>query len=421
VQIARFTAAAALLLLLAAAAPAGDVLRVGTSGDYPPFSLEIPPEDESDPAPRFEGFDLAVAYAFAEARGLLVMPTRFRWPHLVRDFGADRFDVAMSGVTVTPERSALGRFSVPVVETGTVVLVRDALAHPDVAALNERNVRIGVNAGGYLERVAAANFREATRVAIPDNLAVLNAFVEGSLDAVVTDTIEAPGWRKMAPDATQLGPLTRDRKAYWIRPDEAALADSLDRWLLAFEASGELAALRAKHFGPIDVPRTAEPLPALLAAMDERLAMMPGIAVAKRRAGIPLVVVSRETRVLDAAVESVRRAAARRGVEPPPEARVRVLFRAQIEAAKQVQRDALADATYERPETIPDIDDVLRPALIRMGEQIARLVVALPPGLSPQRVREAASDQLRTRWLSPASRAGIADAVAALVPETAVQ
>ena len=94
------------------------MLRVGTSGDYAPFS-------SGDGGSR-AGFDIAVARAYAEERGLGLEFVRFRWPDLVRDLAAGRFDVAMSGVTVQPRRSLAGRFSVPVVESGAVLLMRES-------------------------------------------------------------------------------------------------------------------------------------------------------------------------------------------------------------------------------------------------------------------------------------------------------
>ncbi|MCA9509361.1 MAG: hypothetical protein KC560_01565, partial [Myxococcales bacterium] len=52
-------------------------------------------------------------------------------------------------------------------------------------------------------------------------------------------------------------------------------------------------------------------------------------------------------------------------------------FRAQIERAKDVQRRALA-AAAEGDETgaaPPDLEDALRPALLRIGDRIAFLLV----------------------------------------------
>ena len=400
---------ALLLVVSGARAREGGVLRVGVSGDYPPFSLVT----GEDPIV-FEGFDVAVAGAYAEERGRVLILERFRWPDLIHNLEANRFDLAMSGVTIVPERSAVGRFSVPVVETGAVVLARQPERFPDLAALNRSIVRIGVNAGGYLERVAETRFRRATVVAIPDNAAVLDALLSEDVHAVLTDTAEASLWREAAAVVKLLGPLTRDRKAYLVRADQPGLAADLDRWLLEREADGSLGALRRRHLGESAGPAVATPLHALLAALDERLALMPIVGVAKRREGIALVVERREAAVLAAAVEAVREAAAAAKMPPPPGDLVRAAFRAQIEAAKQVQWAALKDSRYERPEVVPSVDEVLRPALLRIGEKIARLIVALPQGLDREAVRAAAHDQLRTPRLTETSKLAIADSIANL-------
>jgi len=400
---------ALLLVAHGAGALEGGVLRVGTSGDYAPFSLVT----GEDPIV-FEGFDVSVARAYAEERGLVLILERFRWPHLIRDLEANRFDVAMSGVTIVPDRSAVGRFSVPVVETGAVVLARQPERFPDLDALNRSIIRIGVNAGGYLERVAGTRFRRATVVAIPDNAAVLDALLSADVHAVLTDSAEASVWLEAGEGLKLLGPLTRDRKAYLVRADRPGLAADLDRWLLEREADGSLDALRRRYLGDNARRGVAEPLAALLAAVDERLALMPIVGVAKRREGIALVAERREATVLAAAVEAVREAAAAAKMPPPPRDLVLVAFRAQIEAAKQVQWAAIKDSRYERPEVVPGVDAVLRPALLRIGEKIARLIVALPRDLDREAVRAAARDQLRTPRLAETSKLAIADSIAKL-------
>ena len=88
------------------------------------------------------------------------------------------------------------------------------------------------------------------------------------MDAVLTDTVEASGWQREVPDAIRLGPFTRDRKAVLVAPGAAERIADLDRWLLEREADGTLAALRTEYFGPGPWARTAEPLPALVAALD---------------------------------------------------------------------------------------------------------------------------------------------------------
>ncbi|HSO39531.1 MAG TPA: transporter substrate-binding domain-containing protein, partial [Labilithrix sp.] len=100
-----------------AAPPArAQALRAGTSGDYAPLSIW-----QGD---RIDGFAPALVTAFARRERLEVAWTRFRWPTLTGDLRAGRFDLAADGITVRPERSIAGRFTVPVARGGAVLLVR---------------------------------------------------------------------------------------------------------------------------------------------------------------------------------------------------------------------------------------------------------------------------------------------------------
>ncbi|MGH0030158.1 MAG: transporter substrate-binding domain-containing protein [Myxococcota bacterium] len=383
------------------------VLRVGTSGDYAPFSSEL---GEG----RYAGFSTDLARRFAEDQGMDVVFVRFRWPDLLSALAGDRFDVAWSGITVRPERSAAGRFSLPVVETGAVALVPDQ-RWTDLDDLDRPQIRIGVNAGGHLERVTGQRFPNATHVAIPDNASVLEALRAGSVHVVVTDSAEAPHWIAQMEGLSPLGPFTRDRKAALVHPERQALADRLDAWLLARERDGTLDTLRREHLGAGPFRATAEPLAALLAAVDERLSLMPLVGAVKRASGVPIEVPEREAVVLDAAAEAVLEAASRSERTPPPFTLIRAFYGAQMEAAKQVQMDAVRDADYQPPEPWPDLDEALRPALLRLGRRIAALVLALPPASSEQVAREAA-DLLREPRLSRSSRHAIATAITRLLP-----
>jgi cyclohexadienyl dehydratase len=405
----RILLTAAVLLLWIGGLPASGIdpkpLRVGSSGDYAPFSIE-----SSDAGGELRGFDVALARAYAEDRDRPLELVRFRWPRLLADLEAGRFEVAMSGVTVRPDRSVAGRFSVPVVETGALVLARGTDRWRGLDDLDRSRVRIGVNAGGHLERVARIRFSRATLIAIPDNASVRRAFADGQVDAVVTDTAEAPAWEGDASDIVRLGPFTRDRKAFLVRADAGELAADLDGWILERERDGTLARMRREHLGASGQP-LATPLSALLAAVDERLTLMPIVAVVKRSSGVPLEVPEREEIVLDRATTAALAAAHRADVRAPSSLDIRSFFRAQMEAAKQVQRKAVQDATYAPDLPLPDLDRDLRPALLRIGERIARLSILLPGNLEPANVRAAAKEALRAPYLPNASRRAIADAV----------
>lgn len=377
-----------------AAAPAG-ALRVGTSGDYAPFSIDVPGP------PPLDGLDLALARAYAESRGLRLELVRFAWPDLERRLAAGDFDVAMSGVTVRPDRSLVGRFTTPVAESGAVVLVRESASPPSLDDLGRPGITLAVNAGGHLERAARARFPAAAIRPLRDNAAVLGELASGRADGAVTDTLEAPSWQARAPGLVAAGPFTRDRKAWLVRASAPELAADLDTWLAAKEADGSLAALRERWLPPGARAATAAPLPALVAAIDERFAVMPLVAEAKRKAGRPVRDAAQEARVLEAAAADVARAAAAAGRPAPSQDCVTGLFRAQIDAASSVQEAVLAGpASAASP---PDLDATLRPALARIGSRIAAALIAW------QEAPDGAASRTREAPRPPAAAAGAGD------------
>jgi cyclohexadienyl dehydratase len=216
-----------------------------------------------------------------------------------------------------------------------------------------------------------------------------------------------------------LGPFTVDRKAALVHPNREELAQRLDAWLLARERDGTLAALREEQLGEGPWVATAEPLAALLAAVDERLSLMPLVGFVKRDTGVPLVVPEREAFVLDAASEAVLEAASRGGRMAPPLPMIRAFYRAQMEAAKQIQIDATSDTDFQPASPLPDLDGELRPALVRIGAKLAPLILELPPEGQSARVAALAETCLREPRLASSSRRGIVDAIVALLPSQA--
>lgn len=248
--------------------------------------------------------------------------------------------------------------------------------------------------------------------AIPDNDAVRAAFACGEADAAMTNTFEAPRWAAEAPGVEQVGPLTQDVTAIWLRKDRADVADRLDAWLLHEEESGRLAALRTRWLGPGAGPPAAAPVSALLAATEERLALMPFVAAAKQSAGKEVEDTAQEERVLAASARAVETAAALRGRAPPRRELVDAFFRAQIEAAKAVQRGATAAPTAPAF----SLDEDLRPAIARISSRLASLVVRVPPGTQLAEVVAEARVELASSGLDAARIEQLAAAIAGLAP-----
>ena len=333
--------------------PREDVLRVGTSGDYPPFSLRAADG-------RYDGFDIAVARAYAAARGRRLELVAFRWPELAARLAAGDFDVAMSGVTVRADRLLTGTMTAAVARADAVLLVcRDDAGR---GSFDRRERRIAVNRGGHLERVARARLSGATIVAVDDNRSLPALLRERKVDAVVTDTLEAATYDHGA--FMIAARLARDRKAYWVAPGATALADDLDAWLLERERDGTMSRLRAAYLHNTDASALPPEIARVVDLTARRLLLMPQVAAAKHAAGLPLVDPAREAEVVAHAAERATAA----GLDAEA---ARNLARAQIAAARAVQEAAAADDARGASDEVPALAtlrasiDSLDSALVR--------------------------------------------------------
>jgi cyclohexadienyl dehydratase len=381
-------------------------VRAGTSGDYPPISVW---KDD-----RATGFAPELVTTFAAKDKLDVSWTRFTWPNLVDDFRAGKFELAADGITVRPERSIVGRFTVPIARGGAILLVRrpagaEGTAPLDLKAIDRAELRVVVNQGGHLERVARSLLRSAQIRAVPDNDGARAAFARGEADAAMTNTFEAPRWSTGISNVERIGPLTQDVTALWVRADRGELADRLDDWLIDEEEHGRLAELRQRWIGAGAGPRAALPVSALLAATSERLTLMPFVAASKERSGKAVEDPAQEARVIAASVAAVTNSATALRTTAPPKAAVEGFFRAQIEAAKVVQR-------RKKPPSAPAfrLDEDLRPAIARVSARMARLAVRVPRDTRQEDVIAEARVELAESGLEAEDMDRIATSIVAL-------
>lgn len=377
-------------------------LRVGVSGDYQPFSVC------SEQLTDCRGFDIDVAKRVAIDLGVRLELVRFRWPELRADLVNGKFDVAMSGVTLRPERILTATFTRPYTVAQAVVLVVDRERFSSLAAVDQAGVRVAVNAGGHLEQVARAHFHTATVQPTAKNLSLPDLVVSKQAEALVTDSLEAPHFLAAHPTLSALPGFGRDRKVYLLRRADTGLREWLDTWLVAREEDGFLQTLRT-HWCGGETHATPPPLSALFAYLDLRLALMPAVADYKRRFNMPVTDEQQEQAVLKQVATQAREAKL-------DEQGVQRLFRVQIELAKQVQRAFLRDQpgrlVFPAWAQGLDLTSDIRPALLELGARIVSELVHAAPTL-PERdaLLRLAETEISASVLSVAERRHLGEAV----------
>ncbi len=226
---------------------AAGMLRVGTTGDYVPFC-------RLGPDGHYSGADIDMAHDLAARLGVDIRFVPCVWVTLLDDFLADRFDIAMGGVTVTAPRQEKAFFSVPNFVDGKRPLCRREFADrlTSIDAINQPGIRVIANPGSANEAFAKANFTRAQVTIHHDNASVFDELVAGRADVMVTDGLEADHQAELHPElhAVPIAPFTRLEKAYMFARDPAMKA-TVDTWLEGHFAAGtwQQALDRARQIG----------------------------------------------------------------------------------------------------------------------------------------------------------------------------
>ena len=221
-------------------------LRVGTTGDYAPFSARA--QDGSH-----QGIDIDLARDLAQRLGVDLEFVATSWPALMADLQAQRFDIAMSGISRTLGRALHADFSAPYHIGGKTPVVRceHRATLGSLAEIDRTDVRVIVNPGGTNEGFARARLQHAAIAIFDDNTRIFEEIAAGRADVMFTDAIEVARVTRMDPRLCPAMPgttLTYQEKGILLpRGDHGVWLRYVDLWLAQVRGSGRLAEIFARH------------------------------------------------------------------------------------------------------------------------------------------------------------------------------
>jgi cyclohexadienyl dehydratase len=218
-------------------------LRVGTTGDYAPFSLH---QDDAH-----TGIDIDLARNLGESLGVRTVLVDTTWPTLIQDLVDNRYDIAMSGVSRNLTRQQVGFFSESYHRGGKTPISQCAQSKrfASLRMIDQPGVRVIVNPGGTNERFVDSAITKATKIVYPDNKSIFDQLLNGEADVMITDGIEVRLQSAKHPRLCATMPgrfLTYLDKGY-LMPQDVKLKEYVNLWLSQRVADGTVGRVFAEH------------------------------------------------------------------------------------------------------------------------------------------------------------------------------
>ena len=240
-------------------------LRVGLEPGYMPFEMidkrgGLRQRDLRSGGVRFRGqqasfigFDIDIAREMARALGVKFVPVNTAWPSIIPALNLGRFDIIISGMSVTEERKKRIDFADPYMTVGQTVLVNKK--HKDVITsykqLNDPKFTVTSKPGTTGEEAVQKFMPKCTYQPFDTELEGAMAVIKGQADAFVYDLPYTVVFMAMhgEDDLVFLDkPFTVEPLAWGIRKNDPDFLKWLNKFLEELKEDGRYDKIYKKWF-----------------------------------------------------------------------------------------------------------------------------------------------------------------------------
>lgn len=223
------------------------VVRVGTSGNQPPFTMK-------SKTGRLTGYEVELAELLANAMGVELLLVEKPFPELLPALEAGEVDMVMSGMSITPERNVKVAFVGPYIVSGKSILSTSStlLAAIDAeGAFKQEDLTVTTLEGSTSQRFVEKMLPKSKLVTTDDYDASVKLLLDGKADAMVADTPICALSMLRHPEAnlgTLTRPLTLEPIGVALPSGDSLLINLLENYLDALEVIGVLDKLEEQWF-----------------------------------------------------------------------------------------------------------------------------------------------------------------------------
>jgi len=214
-------------------------LVVATSPDYAPFEFQTLVDGEN----KVVGSDIMLAQKIADELGVKLEVSSMNFDNVLNSVKNGKADLAIAGLSVSPERSKIFDFSEPYYQVGNVLLVQkaDATKYTKVEDLDKAD--LAVQKGTTQETYAKESLSNANIISLTQMGEAVNELKNGQVKAILLDSAVAEGYIGQNPDLA-IAKLSfeeeeENAKAIAMPKDSGDLKTEIDKIIAEIVESGE--------------------------------------------------------------------------------------------------------------------------------------------------------------------------------------
>lgn len=221
-------------------------LRVGMEAGYMPFELKDKKGD-------IVGFDVDMAKEMAKEMGVKLVLVNTAWDGIISALLTDKYDIIMSGMTITPQRNLQINFVDPYIVVGQTILLKKDLAGKikSYKDLNDPKYTIATKLGVTGDYATKKYMGKAKINLFETEQEAAMEVINGKADAMVYDLpYNALFFAQNAKKLAFLDkPFTYEPLAWAIRKGDPDFLNFLNNLLKQMRGDGRYEAIYNKWFG----------------------------------------------------------------------------------------------------------------------------------------------------------------------------
>ena len=230
---------------------ANGTLKIGVSSASKPF---VYIKDG-----KYAGFEVELMIGFCREYGYRLEFEDTAFAAIMSGVSSGRYDIGMSGITITEERRESVDFSA-VNHTEDLVLVIHKQS--DVKTFEDyKNANVGITTGTYAATIIHDVFPDATVkefASVPD---MMLALTQGKIDIILNDVsyYTCMKWEGMNVDRLEEPYTTTDFGIAFKKGENAQLREQMNAFIAKIKENGEYDRLQEKWFGDTEPTECADP------------------------------------------------------------------------------------------------------------------------------------------------------------------